>query len=91
MSTQGTPNEELAAIARGKLARVLGEAQGHRVFDETLAHMGIDGFRTADQLYAFGERLVLRGGIEAAVGRLVCVAAVVRGAAGSPREGQPGG
>lgn len=74
--------ESLAALARDKLARVLGEGNGHRVFGETLAAMKLDDLRSADELYAFGEHLTARGGFEAAVGRLLSVAAVMRGAKG---------
>jgi hypothetical protein len=76
--------ESLASLARTKLSRVLGEAQGQRIFSETLAAMQLAELETADQLYAFGEQLTSRGGFEAAVGRLLSVAAVMRGAKGSP-------
>lgn len=76
---------ELTKLARDKLARVLGEASGQRVFDETLRSMSVEDLHTPDDLYAFGERLTSRGGFEAAVGRLLGVAAVMRGAKGPPR------
>jgi hypothetical protein len=73
------PAQDLSEVAREKLRRVLGEAQGERVFVETLKSMKVDALASPDALYEFGERVARRGGIEAAVGRLLCVAAVVRG------------
>lgn len=69
-------------LARDKLVRVLGRATGERVFAETLQHLRRTQIDTADDLYAFGEELTNRGGFEAAVGRLLSVAAVMRGARG---------
>jgi hypothetical protein len=74
--------EPLGDLARGKLVRILGPEQGERVFAETLVAMQLESLESADQLYAFSERLVARGGMEAAVGALLGVAAVMRGAAG---------
>ena len=62
--------------------KVLGPDRGTRVYAETLADMKLEQLSTADELYAFSERLAVLGGIEAAVGALLGVAAVVRGAAG---------
>lgn len=70
------------ALARDKLTRVLGAEAGERAFAETLQSMNRTSIDTADDLYAFGEKLALRGGFEAAVGRLLGVSAVMRGARG---------
>jgi hypothetical protein len=72
----------LGELARSKLVRILGTEQGERVFAETLVSMQLQTIESADQLYAFSERLVARGGMEAAVGALLGVAAVMRGAGG---------
>jgi hypothetical protein len=44
--------------------------------------MRLTAIESADELHAFGEQLVKRGGIESAVGALLGVAAVMRGASG---------
>jgi hypothetical protein len=77
----------LGELARAKLVKVLGPERGERVFRETLDELALDELATPDQLYAFSERLGTLGGIEAAVGALLGVAAVVRGAAGRPAAG----
>ncbi len=71
-------------LARAKLVKVLGAEQGTRVFEDTLEQMGVSDLATPDELYAFSQQLVALGGMEAAVGALLGVAAVVRGAAGKP-------
>ena len=72
----------LEDLARAKLVKVLGEGRGHKVYCATLREMGIASIDSADTLHDFGEHRVRRGGIEAAVGAMLGVAAVVRGAAG---------
>ena len=49
MSTQSS-QESLASLARTKLACVLGEAQGNRVFSETLSAMQLAELETAVRL-----------------------------------------
>jgi hypothetical protein len=77
--------DDLSALALAKLSRVLGPERGGRVFAETLAAARMTTLSTADDLYAFAEHLSRRGGIEAAVGGLLSVAAVIRGAAHTPK------
>jgi len=89
--SHSTCRDSPGELARAKLVKVLGPARGERLFRETLLAMALDDLTSPDQLYAFSERLVSMGGIEAAVGALLGVAAVVRGAAGrsqgdAPRE-----
>ena len=74
------PDEDLGAFARGKLTRVFGDARGARLYDEVLRDLGSDRVRDADELQAFARALARRGGMEAAVGGLLAVAATVRGA-----------
>ena len=80
MNHTPAPTEDLAALARSKLARVLGEGAGQRVYTETMATARLTTLETPNALNRFGELLGKRGGMEAAVGGLQCVAAVVRGA-----------
>ena len=54
------------------------------MYSATLAELGIESIDSPDVLHAFGEHLATLGGIEAAVGAMLGVAAVVRGAAGRP-------
>lgn len=77
---------EFAKLALDKLTRVLGAAQGQRAFERTLAEAQLTDIRTPNELYTFGEHLAKVGGFEAAVGRLLTVAAVVRGANSSGRS-----
>ena len=76
-TSEGPPLERFAFE---KLTRVLGATHGRGVFDETLAAAGLTAIRTPDDLYAFGARLSKRSGFEAAIGSLLTVAAVLRGA-----------
>jgi hypothetical protein len=71
-----------AQFALEKLTRVLGPERGHHIYQETLEAVGLTDLRTADELHAFAQRLSSRGGFEAAVGGLLSVAAVLRGARG---------
>ena len=76
----------LEELARSKLVKVLGPDRGQRVYGETLRELELAGIDSPDALYAFGEYLTRQGGIEAAVGAMLGVAAVVRGATGRTRE-----
>jgi len=71
-----------AAFAQDKLARVLGRERAQRIYLDTLARSGLTDLRTADDLHAFGQQLATGSGFEAAVGGLLSVAAVLRGAKG---------
>jgi hypothetical protein len=86
----GSPpaGQDLARLALERLIRVLGEAQGRAVYASTLHEVGLQGIDTPDALYTFGEHLSRQGGIPAAVGSLLTVAAVVRGASGQSSRGQ---
>lgn len=84
MPTPGTaaPTTGFGELARTKLSRVLGPERAAKVYAEVLAELALDDLRTADELYRFGERLSARRGFEAAVGSLLSVDAVLRGATG---------
>ena len=88
MSAPSTEPEDLGAFALGKLTRVFGEARGTRLHREVLGELGVPGLRSPDELLAFARRLAQRGGMEAAVGGLLGVAAVpvVRSASAVLRE-----
>ncbi len=79
-SKRNEGGDSLRDLAMQKLARVLGEEHASRVFAEALRDAGISAIATADDLHTFAQALIARGGMEAAVGGLLSVAAVVRGA-----------
>lgn len=73
---------DLHAAANTKLTRVLGEARGQAVFAEALRRVELPRIDTADQLFRLGQHLELQGGFVATVGALLCLTAVMHGAAG---------
>lgn len=74
----------LRAFALEKLTRVLGADKGRRVYADVLSEAKLAEVNTPDDLYVFSECLSRRGGFEAAVGAMLGVAAVLRGASGRP-------
>jgi hypothetical protein len=72
----------LADFALEKLTRVLGGDRAQRIYLETLERSGLSDIRTAEDLDAFGQQLSTRSGFEAAVGEMLSVAAILRGATG---------
>jgi hypothetical protein len=83
VSTRSTTcgDEDLGALALSKLTRVFGPERGARLHREVLREMGIEQLDRPDDLQAFARVLGGRGGMEAAVGGLLGVAATLRGAA----------
>ena len=80
----GHPREQTyAELAQEKLTRVLGRDRARRVYVDTLARAGLTDLRTAEDLHAFGCQLSKGDGFEAAIGGLLGVAAVLRGAVGA--------
>lgn len=73
---------DLHAAAAVKLTRVLGEARGQLVFAEALRRVDLRRIDTADQLFRLGQHLEMQGGFVATVGSLLCLTAVMHGAAG---------
>ncbi len=77
-----SPSIDLHEAAQTKLVRVLGPSHGRVVFAEALKGVGLDRIHTADQLFRLGQHLEARGGFAATVGALLCLTAVMHGAAG---------
>ncbi|EYF05757.1 hypothetical protein [Chondromyces apiculatus] len=70
-------------IALGKLTNVLGAEAAHRAMEETLQGAGLTSLASADDLHRFAQVLLTRGGFAGAVGGLLSVHAVLRGARGA--------
>ena len=77
----------MTELARGKLTKILGADQGLRVFTATMRSLQLVELESSNDLYAFANALTAAGGITAAVGALLGVAAVIRGADGSAPVG----
>ena len=73
-----------ADLALEKLTRVFGAERGSAIYRATLVDAELLELRSADDLFAFAAQLSRRGGMEAAVGGLLSVASVLRGA--GPRK-----
>lgn len=70
---------ELHRFALGKMTNVLGPERAQRLMDRLLEELGIT-LRTPQDLLALSEAMARLGGFEAAVGAMLGVAAVLRGA-----------
>jgi hypothetical protein len=74
------PTEDWDGLAFGKLSNVLGADQARRIMSETLARLGLAHLTSADDLYRFAQEVGRLGGFASAVGGLLGVTAVMRGA-----------
>ena len=79
MTAMQAANEDLRDLAFGTMARVLGHDRATVMLGRLLAELGIE-LRTADELLLLSQRMVRLGGFEGAVGAMLGVSAVVRGA-----------
>ncbi len=73
-------DDELQRFALAKMGKVLGPDRAERVLTRILEDLRIDVLRTPQDLLRASERMSALGGMEAAVGALLGLAAVVRGA-----------
>ena len=67
-----------------KIAKVLGEERARQLMDRILGELRLE-LRTSEDLLRLSEAMTGLGGFESAVGGMLGVAAVLRGA-GAPRE-----
>jgi len=81
-STETTLDE----LARAKLAKVLGPERGAASLASALESTGLSSIETPEQLYAVSLALTAMGGITGAVGAMLGVAAIMRGATGRPPD-----
>ena len=72
---------ELQQLALQKMTAVLGAEHATALMQRTLTRLGISRISTAQELMQFSESLTSEGGFVAAVGAMLGVAAVLRGAA----------
>lgn len=75
-------DSEFDRLAREKMTRVLGESRAAQLYAEILAEIGRDSLESADDLLAFARALSGRGAFEGAVGAMLSVQAVMKGAKG---------
>ncbi len=67
-------------LARTKLVRVLGVSEGEAVFTRTLTKLGKRQLRVADDVYQFAQILQTDAPVIAAIGSMLALSAVIRGA-----------
>lgn len=79
MAGTSTSRGELYELALSKMARVLGEERACRLASRILEQLRID-LHTAEELHAFATELQKLGGFEGAVGAMLSVRALMRGA-----------
>lgn len=70
----------IAQLTRDKLVKVLGADKAERVAREVLDEIGLPELATPDDLLRFARALEKRGGFESALGAMLSVQAVLRGA-----------
>ena len=70
----------LDVLALAKLRRILGDEKGAACHREAMASLEVGELATPQDLLDFGRALERRGGMAAAVGTLLIVQAVLRGA-----------
>lgn len=67
-------------LTRTKLVRVLGASEGEVVFQRTLTKLGKRQLRVADDVYEFAQILQKDTPVIAAIGSMLALSAVIRGA-----------
>lgn len=87
MSTPQAPRNELELrrLALDKMSAVLGPERAQHLLQRFTSDLGVE-LRTPQELYAFSQRLSQLGGFEGAVGAMLGVAAVIRGAEATRRS-----
>lgn len=80
---------EIRRLAVEKMSAVLGSERAQQLLQQLTTDLGVE-LRTPQELYAFSQRLSQLGGFEGAVGAMLGVAAVIRGATAPRRPGTRG-
>jgi len=68
--------------AMERLMKAVGRAAGERYAKEALATLGVRELSTPDELLAFANYLLRKGGVAESVGRALKVTAILHGARG---------
>lgn len=79
MTESAVQSSEVEQLALEKLGRVLGTARARQLYDRLVAQHRLE-MREMSDLFKLADALGAMGGIEAAVGAMLGVAAVLRGA-----------
>ncbi|MCA1664669.1 MAG: hypothetical protein LC659_10435 [Myxococcales bacterium] len=72
-------SNDLRRLALDKMSAVLGPVRARQLLESIVADLRIE-LRTPDDLFRFSDALSKMGGFEGAVGAMLGVAAVIRGA-----------
>lgn len=78
-ATDSIPECELYELALKKVSAVLGPGRARRLIDTLRSQLGIE-LSTPQELYLLSEAMLGLGGFEAAVGAMLGVIAIMRGA-----------
>lgn len=70
-------------LAIEKLSAIFGEAKAHDLFKAALTELRLNNIQSADDLFNFSQVLEKYGPIEAAVGAMLGVKAILQGAKGN--------
>lgn len=73
-------DSEYSRLALEKMSRVLGESRARQLYEEILVEIELENLSSADDLLAFARALSGRGAFEGAVGAMLSVQAVMKGA-----------
>ncbi len=71
-------------LALGKLQRILGVPEGNAIFAQALTKCGLPHLGSATDVYRFAECLKLESPVVAAIGAMLSLSAVMKGADTSP-------
>lgn len=74
------PMDPTTRIAYNRLVRALGPRVGAQVCDETLLAMGLPALSSQNDVLAFANILIEKGGAIESVGRALKISAILRGA-----------
>jgi hypothetical protein len=75
-----TSSEDLHELALTKLTNVLGQERAEAILDDALVRVGLERVKSPDDLHRLGQEILAQGGFAGAVGSLLSLMAVMRGA-----------
>ncbi len=83
MTLSGASSQDFAQLAYDKLSAVIGPDKARVIQNQILSELGIE-LKTAQDLHRFSQSLTRLGGFEGAVGAMLGVTAIMRGARPTP-------